>query len=134
LFVAGVFTTSTRVGFARHYDLTERVLPPDVLAREVDEDDAVRELALRAATALGVGTEADLRDYFRLAAGQARPAIAKLVADGELERVDVDGWSAPAYLPAGQTIPRRDRGTALLCPFVAASAFRRCGRHRCTVP
>ena len=134
LFAAGVLTTATRVGFARHYDLTERVLPPDVLAREVDEDDAVRELALRAATALGVGTEADLRDYFRLAAGQATPAIAKLVADGELERVDVDGWSAPAYLPAGQTIPRRDRGTALLCPFVAASAFRRCGRHRCTVP
>jgi uncharacterized protein len=61
LFAAGVFTTSTRVGFARHYDLTERVLPPDVLAREVDEDDAVRELALRAATALGVGTEAVTR-------------------------------------------------------------------------
>jgi uncharacterized protein len=124
LFAAGVFTTSTRVGFARHYDLTERVLPPDVLAREVDEDDAVRELALRAATALGVGTEADLRDYFRLAAGQATPAIAKLVADGELERVDVDGWSAPAYLPAGQTIPRRDRGTALLCPFDPLIFFR----------
>ena len=69
LFAAGVLTTATRVGFARHYDLTERVLPPDVLAREVDEDDAVRELTLRAATALGVGTEADIRDYFRLAAG-----------------------------------------------------------------
>ena len=124
LFASGVLTTSTRVGFARHYDLTERVLPPDVLAREVDEDDAVRELALRAAAALGVGTEADIRDYFRLAAGQAKPAIAKLVADGELERVDVDGWSAPAYLPAGQTIPRRDRGTALLCPFDPLIFFR----------
>jgi uncharacterized protein YcaQ len=55
--------------------------------------------------------------HFRLAAGQAKPAVAKLVADGELERVDVQGWSAPAYLPAGQTIPRRNRGTALLCPF-----------------
>jgi uncharacterized protein len=124
LFAAGVFTTSTRVGFARHYDLTERVLPPDVLARDVDEDDAVRELALRAATALGVGTDADIRDYFRLAAGQAKPAIAKLVADGELERVDVDGWSASAYLLAGQTIPRRDRGTALLCPFDPLIFFR----------
>jgi uncharacterized protein len=92
------------------------VLPPDVLAREVDEDDAVRELTLRAATALGVGTEADIRDYFRLGAGQAKPAIANLVADGELEPVDVDGWSAPAYLLAEQAIPRRDRGTALSCP------------------
>jgi uncharacterized protein len=112
------------VGFARHYDLTERVLPPDVLAREVDEDDAVRELTLRAATALGVGTEADIRDYFRLAAGQAKPAIAKLVADGELEPADVEGCSAPAYLSAGQTIPRGDRGTALLCPFDPLIFFR----------
>jgi uncharacterized protein YcaQ len=124
LFASGVLTTATRVGFARHYDLTERVLPPDVLAREVDEQDAVRELTLRAAGALGVGTEADIRDYFRLGAGQAKPAIAKLVADGELEQVNVDGWSAPGYVPAGQTIPRRDRGTALLCPFDPLIFFR----------
>jgi uncharacterized protein len=124
LFAAGVLTTATRVGFARHYDLSERVLPPDVLARDVDEDDAVRELALRAATALGVGTEADIRDYFRLAAGQVKPAIAKLVSDGELQPVDVEGWSAPGYLVAGQTIPRRDRGTALLCPFDPLIFFR----------
>jgi uncharacterized protein len=124
LFAAGVLTTATRVGFARHYDLTEKVLPADVLAREVDEDEAVQELTLRAATALGVATEADIRDYFRLAAEQAKPAIAKLVADGELERVDVEGWSAPAYLRAGQTIPRRDRGTALLCPFDPLIFFR----------
>jgi uncharacterized protein len=124
LFAAGVLTTATRVGFARHYDLTERVLPTDVLSRDVDEDDAVRQLTLRAATALGVGTEADIRDYFRLAAGQAKPAIAKLVADGELNRVEVDGWSAPAYLVAEQTIPRHDRGTALLCPFDPLIFFR----------
>ena len=124
LFAAGTLTTATRVGFARHYDLTEKVLPAEVLAREVTEDDAVRELVLRAATALGVATEADIRDYFRLAAGQAKPAIAKLVADGELEQVDVDGWSAPAYLHAGQTIPRRNRGTALLCPFDPLIFFR----------
>ena len=36
----------------------------------------------------------------------------------------VDGWSAPAYLVAGQTIPRRDRGTALLCPFDPLIFFR----------
>jgi uncharacterized protein YcaQ len=124
LFAAGTLTTATRVGFARHYDLTEKVLPAEVLAREVAEDDAVRELILRAASALGVATEADLRDYFRLAAKQAKPAIAKLVADGELELMNVDGWSAPAYLRAGQTIPRRDRGTALLCPFDPLIFFR----------
>jgi uncharacterized protein len=124
LFSAGVLTTATRVGFARHYDLTENVLPREVVAREVDDDEAIRELTLRAATALGVGTEADIRDYFRLNPKQSKPAIAKLVADGELEQVDVDGWNAPAYLRAGQIIPRRDRGTALLCPFDPLIFFR----------
>jgi uncharacterized protein len=124
LFSSGVLTTATRVGFARHYDLVERVLPPGVLAREVDDDEAVRELTLRAAAALGVGTEADLRDYFRLSARQVKPAIADLLAAGEIERVDVDGWSAPAYLRAGRTVPRSDRGTALLCPFDPLIFFR----------
>ena len=45
-------------------------------------------------------------------------------ADGELERVDVDGWTAPAYLRAGQIVPRFDRGTALLCPFDPLIFFR----------
>jgi uncharacterized protein len=124
LFASGVLTTATRVGFARHYDLVERVLPAGVLARDVDDDEAVRELTLRAATALGVGTEADVRDYFRLSAQQVKPAIADLVAAGEIERVNVDGWSAPAYLRAGQTVPRLDRGTALLCPFDPLIFFR----------
>jgi uncharacterized protein len=124
LFAAGVLTTATRVGFARHYDLTENVLPPDVVARNVDDDEAVRELTLRAATALGVGTEADIRDYFRLSPQRVKPALAKLVADGELEPVDVDGWTPPAYLRVGQIVPRRDRGTALLCPFDPLIFFR----------
>jgi uncharacterized protein YcaQ len=124
LFASGVLTTATRVGFARHYDLVERVLPASVLAREVDDAEAIRELALRAATALGVGTEADIRDYFRLSAQQVKPAIAELLAAGEIEAVDVDGWSAPAYLRAGRSVPRVDRGTALLCPFDPLIFFR----------
>lgn len=123
LFAAGVLTTATRVGFARHYDLVERVLPADVLARNVDDDEAIRELVLRAATALGVGTEADIRDYFRLSAQQVKPAVAELVAHGEIEPVEVDGWTAPAYLRA-RSVPRYDRGTALLCPFDPLIFFR----------
>jgi uncharacterized protein len=124
LFASGVLTTATRVGFARHYDLVERVLPAGVLAREVDDHEAIRELTLRASTALGVGTEADIRDYFRLSAQQVKPAVADLVAAGDIERVDVDGWSAPAYLRAGRAVPRGDRGTALLCPFDPLIFFR----------
>jgi uncharacterized protein len=122
LWSSGVLTTAHRSGFARYYDLADRVLPPDVLAREVDDEHAVRELVLRAATALGVGTEADIRDYFRLRPAQARSSLAALVADGELEPVSIDGTAA--YLRAGQKIPRIDRGTALLCPFDPLVFFR----------
>lgn len=124
LFASGVLTTAHRTGFARHYDLVERVLPADVVAREIDDAEAVRELILRAATALGVATEADIRDYFRLRPDQSKPAIADLVAAGELEPVQVDEWAVPAYLRTGQAVPRTDRGTALLCPFDPLIFFR----------
>lgn len=124
LFASGVLTTAHRTGFARHYDLVERVLPADVLARKVDDAEAVRELTLRAATALGVATEADIRDYFRLRPDQSKPAVADLVVAGELEPTDVEGWTAPAYLRVGQSVPRADRGTALLCPFDPLIFFR----------
>lgn len=124
LFAAGSLTTAHRAGFARHYDLTERVLPAHVVTRDVDDAEAVHELTLRASTALGVATEADIRDYFRLRAQQVKPALAALLAAGEVERVEVSGWSAPAYLRVGQAIPRIDRGTALLCPFDPLIFFR----------
>ena len=124
LFASGVLTTAHRVGFARHYDLVERALPAHVLAREVDDEHAVRGLALRAAGALGIATEADIRDYFRLRPSQSKPAIAALVAEGELEQVEVEGWTGPGYLRAGHSIPRTGRGTALLCPFDPLIFFR----------
>ncbi|BBZ75318.1 hypothetical protein MANY_06550 [Mycolicibacterium anyangense] len=124
LWSSGALTTATRVGFARHYDLSERVLPPEVFTREVDDHEAVRELVLRAAGALGVATEPDLRDYFRLSPKQSKPAVAALIAEGELEEVEVAGWSAPGYLRAGQIVPRAERGTALLCPFDPLIFFR----------
>jgi len=117
LFAAGRLATAHRAGFARHYDLAERVLPAEVLAGEVAEEDAVRLLTLRAAGALGVATESDIRDYFRLRPAQTRAALTALVAAGELQRVEVAGWTTPAYLRPGQPVPRRDPGTALLCPF-----------------
>ena len=129
LFASGVLTTAHRAGFARHYELTERALPADVVTCEVDDNVAVRELILKAAGALGVATEADLRDYFRLRPDQSKPAVAELVATGELEPVEVAGWNGQAYLRSGPPVPRADRGTALLCPFDPLIFFRpRTGR------
>ncbi|WP_079564737.1 winged helix-turn-helix domain-containing protein, partial [Mycobacteroides abscessus] len=124
LFSSGELTTDKRVGFSRHYQLAHKVIPAEIYQREVSDEEAVLELARRAVGALGVGTEADIRDYFRLSAGQIKPALAVLADAGEVERVSVDGWGAPAYLAAGRTIPRADQGTALLCPFDPLIFFR----------
>ncbi|WP_040797317.1 winged helix-turn-helix domain-containing protein [Nocardia higoensis] len=124
LFAAGALTTGHRVGFTRYYDLTERVIEPALLAREVPEDEAVRELVRRASAALGVATEADLRDYYRLHRAQTVPAVADLVDAGELEPVSVEGWDAPAYLRADAAVPRQLSATALLCPFDPVIFFR----------
>jgi uncharacterized protein YcaQ len=108
LFYSGVLTARERTaGFERVYDLTERVLPAHVLAAPTPEPaDAIRELVRTAARALGVATERDLRDYFRLKLAPARAAIAELAEGGELVPVQVPGWNASAWLDPEARRPR----------------------------
>ncbi|MGQ0772820.1 MAG: winged helix-turn-helix domain-containing protein [Pseudonocardiales bacterium] len=117
LFGIGELTTGTRRGFERLYDLPERVLPPEVLARRVGAEEGARELIARAAAALGVATEPDLRDYYRLRPERSRQAVTELVDAGELEPVGVRGWRGAAYRHRDASTPRRITGAALLCPF-----------------
>jgi uncharacterized protein YcaQ len=119
LFFTGVLTARARTtSFERVYDLTERVLPAHVLATPTpDRAEAMRELIRVAVRALGVGTEKDLRDYFRLGPADARVAIAELVDAGELQPVEVAGWNRPAWADPGAHRPRWVRARALLSPF-----------------
>nr|WP_279672421.1 crosslink repair DNA glycosylase YcaQ family protein [Flexivirga meconopsidis] len=124
LFVAGKLAVSKRnSAFERVYDLPERVIPPEILARpEPTVEEAARELIGRAARSYGVATEFDLRDYFRMQhskahQGQVRPAIESLVETGELLPVDVEGWGRPAYLHRDARLPRKVDARALLSPF-----------------
>ncbi|MCW2585566.1 MAG: hypothetical protein JWN55_1082 [Frankiales bacterium] len=119
LFWSGRISTARRTpGFERLYDVTERVLPADVLALPTpSREDAQRELVRLAARAHGVGTERDLRDYFRLRPDEGRAAVAALVEDGALAPVRVEGWRDVAYLSPGVAVPRRVRRSALLSPF-----------------
>lgn len=118
LFYAGLVTTSTRRGFERVYDLTERVIPAAVLARPTpDEADAQRALARHAVVALGVATEAEVRDYFRLPPADNRARLAELVDAGTIIETKVQGWSQRAFIAADATVPRRIAARALLSPF-----------------
>jgi uncharacterized protein YcaQ len=119
LFWAGFITTATRrASFERVYDLTERVIPADILALPTPaETDARRALVARAGAALGIATETDLRDYFRLKPEPARRAVAELVEEGVLIPAEVEGWARPAYRHRDARRPRRMSGQALLAPF-----------------
>jgi uncharacterized protein len=118
LFWCGDITTAYRKGFERVYDLPERVLPPAILdAPAPSEADAQRELVRIAARALGIASERDLRDYFRLDVADARARVAELADAGELERVQVHGLRGDRYLARGARLPRRVGARALLSPF-----------------
>lgn len=124
LFWAGTISSVGRTSqFERRYASLERVVPPadarawlDPTARPTEEA-AYTELVRISARAMGVATETDLADYFRIKRVHVRPAVERLVADGELEPVDVDGWVAPAWLHADARRPRWVRARALVSPF-----------------
>jgi uncharacterized protein YcaQ len=118
LFAAGEVTVAGRRGFERLYDLPERVLPDSVLQQPLlDEAQAQRALLIHAAEALGVGTEKDLRDYFRLSPADSRERLAELEEAGELLRCEVQDWKGPAWCRPDVKIPRKVAASTLLSPF-----------------
>ncbi|MBT2374762.1 winged helix-turn-helix domain-containing protein [Pseudomonas fluorescens] len=118
LFAAGLVTVAGRRGFERLYDLPERVIPAQILQQApLSEAEAQRGLLLQAASALGVGTEKDLRDYFRLEPADSRARLAELVEEGLLVPCQVQGWKQFAYCAPEPKVPRKVPASALLSPF-----------------
>jgi uncharacterized protein len=118
LFAAGRVAAAGRRGFERLYDLPERVIPARVLAMPTPaSEDAQRSLMRIAARALGVGTEKDLCDYFRIRIGAGRLRISELVETGELIPVAVEGWPQPAFIARDARLPRTVDARAVLSPF-----------------
>jgi hypothetical protein len=118
LFWAGRISARRRPSFERVYDITERVIPAEILALPTPSpDDAKRALLELAGRHVGIGTARDLADYYRLLIPQSRPLIADLVAEGALIPVKVESWSEPAYLHRDARIPRRIEAATLLSPF-----------------
>ena len=126
LFWTGDLAVVTRRGtFERVYGLPEAALPRAVLAASTpSREEAQRQLVRIAARALGVATERDLRDYFRMGVAETKARVAELVEGGELTPVAVKGWREPAYLEPSARRPRSVDAQALLSPFDNAIWFR----------
>jgi uncharacterized protein YcaQ len=119
LFWTGEITAQRRTNdFARMYFAPHHVLPAEVLkAKTPTEFEARSELLLLAAKSLGIATASDLLDYHRQKPGAAKPVLAELVKQGNLEQVRVEGWRDVAYMVPGVAKPRSVNTRALVSPF-----------------
>lgn len=123
LFMFGDVVSAGRRGFSRVYALPEQVGMAALHAEAVPRVEAQRELVKRSVRALGVGTVGDIADYHRLKIAPTQDALRALLAAGEIEQVEVQGWTTAAgrplaaFMMPGARIPRRIETTALLSPF-----------------
>ncbi len=121
LFDQGLLMAARRTsGFARIYDLTERVLPDWADTSDPGPVGAARHLLARAVVAHGVCTAAEAADYFRLKPEHWRPALGEMLEAGDVLQVSVEGWRSPALvapssLEGALDIPSHP--PALLSPF-----------------
>ena len=131
LFRQGRVAIAGRRNFERLYDLPDRVLPASVVgAPAVAEREAKKELIVRAARAMGVGTAKDIAQYFhvdswwdRLSVDGRRPPanteilFDELVEAGRLEPARVEGWKRPAFVVPDARIPKSVDARAIVSPF-----------------
>jgi uncharacterized protein len=98
LLTAGELMVARRQSFQRVYDLRERVHPDWNDELLPPQEEAERQLVLRAVHALGVTTSAWVADYFRMDRRRTPSHVHALADAGELIEVHVDGWDDVAYI------------------------------------
>ena len=128
----GAVVCARRTGWRRVYDLPERVVPAELLGRELTDDECLTRLTEVAGRALGIVAQADLPDYQRIIYNGAdlrrdgqSPSAARSAEAAGLVPVQiaagargpaVPAWADPAAL--GEELTGRGRHrTTLLSPF-----------------
>ncbi len=116
-----------RTGWRRVYDLPERVLPAELLAASLTDEECVIRLAAVAGRALGVVTHSDLADYQRLRYGGAG------LRQGNRALSAATSAAAAGLVPVEISAGRRGPAVrAWLDPRLPDARARR-GRHRTTL-
>ncbi len=125
LFRIGEVGIRRRTGFVKEFDLLDRIVPAEIRALPTPtEEDAHRELLLRAARSHGVAAVPDLVDCFPLPKVPAKARVAELVEDGQLVTAEVEGWKRPALLHPEAACPRSIDACTLVSPFDPVVWFR----------
>ncbi len=126
LFATGELMVARREKFQRVYDLAERVAPQLAASLEAPTPGQVRNRFIeKSVAALGITQARWVHDYYRSKPRLKDADLDALVEQGNLLRVRVDGWDAPAYVHASQAalLKKAIAGkllpthTALLSPF-----------------
>jgi len=129
LWSAGELAIRERRNFQRSFDLTERVIPGELLGRSVDEAQAFDTLLLRALAGHGWATTGTLAQTWRLTncGTRIKASMQRLCESGQVIPCRLDdrsnpsaGWIRPTDLDMADRLmavrPRRDKGI-LLSPF-----------------
>lgn len=113
LLATGELVCLARRRFSRIYQSAAAL--PAAVQHDADDDECVAQLVQVALDALGVGTSADIADYFRL----PHPVVRKHLHSHHGAPVRVEGWREPAWLSrAASTVVRVDEDACTpLSPF-----------------
>ncbi|WP_458111417.1 winged helix DNA-binding domain-containing protein [Arthrobacter sp. R1-13] len=120
LFEEGVVSAASRTEqFERRYTLASKILPAATVEPPADRDpdSAMDRLIEAAARAHGIGTVRCFADYFRTPLRAGAASVERLVEQGRLQPIRVEGWDKPLYRHAEAKLPRAATGRALLSPF-----------------
>jgi uncharacterized protein len=105
LFVTGRIGISRREGNRRYYDLMERLVPAELLALRESEEDALTHRLLSRFRATGLTKAVGTQGEVMYSAGSGPERVrrtARLVEDGELLPIEVDGLKGTRYMIASE--------------------------------
>lgn len=123
LWYAGVLSTARRDGFIKVYDLTERIIPPAVLADEKSEREQIDWLCGQALEHMAFGDGGDIQRFW--AAVSPAEAKAWIERQSDLVAVEIEGadgswkkaWGAPDIEARLAAAPPPAPGVKILNPF-----------------
>lgn len=124
MFARGDVVCTMRRNWKRVYDLPERAIPADLLARKPTVEESYLHLVRKAASALGIATRRDIANYYMLTTSYVGRGLDRkrlfeaAFADASLTEVNVEGWEEPGFAFDDALIgaPHNSR-TTLLSPF-----------------